>query len=125
MAQSIGKMIDKMYELREQKRALEKDLKDIEDKMKEMDAEIMAQMDDEDMPMARGQLASASIAETVIAEVDDWDTFYDNLKQTDRLYLLQRRVSNAAWNELRLAGELVPGTKPLTRRRINLRKVTN
>lgn len=121
--QSLGSKIDELNELRERKRELVAELKEVEERYAALEAEIMSDLDSMGIDLARGSTARVSISETTVPTVEDWDAFYEYVKSQDALYLLERRVAARAWRELYESGELVPGTSPFVRRKLSLRKV--
>lgn len=113
-----------MYELREEKKALEAAIKKINEQMTEVEAELIQKLDSEDTPSGRGKLASVSITNSEVPMVEDWDTFNQYLIDNDALYLLQRRVAVRAYKELKESGEVIPGTTTFPKRTISLRKIS-
>jgi hypothetical protein len=53
--------------------------------------------------------------------VKDWDLVYDYIKTNDSFYLLQKRMSAAAFRELLNLGHEVPGVEIFKDRKLNLR----
>ncbi len=62
------------------------------------------------------------IKETIVANVDDWELFYEWLYQTKSGHMLERRVANIAFREMMELGEDVPGLEPFTKKTISLTK---
>ena len=122
MTQSLGSKIDELFELRERKRELTEQLNEIKAEYEELEREIMQNLDDFGIDLARGTMAKVSISESEVPTVEDWDAFYDYVRQEDAFYLFERRVAARAWRELYQSGELVPGTAPFTKRTLSLRK---
>lgn len=118
-----GTMIDDMFNLREDKKKLESQVKEINEQMTLLEAELLQKLDSEKQTMGRGASASASISNTEIPMVEDWESFGQYLIDNDALYLLQRRVAVRAFRELRDAGEVIPGTTTFPKRTISLRKL--
>jgi len=119
-----GTMIDEMFELRENKKDLEARIKDINEQMTLLEAQLMQKLDDEKQTMGRGSSASATISASEVPMVEDWDAFGQYLIDNDALYLLQRRVAVRAFRELKDAGETIPGTTTFPKRTISLRKIS-
>ena len=121
--QTIGSLIDQLFELRERKRALDAQLKDIKAEMAEIEQQILERMSEQDLSQTRGRFATATRTESVVPTVKDWDRFYEYIRRHDALYLLERRPAVAAWRELYESGELPDGTEPFTKYGLSLRKV--
>lgn len=121
--QAIGPKIDALYELRERKRALEAELKDVNGRIDELDAELQDEMAFQGVTMSRGTRASVSLTESTVPQIEDWDEVMKYAKEYDAFYLFERRVSATPWRELHESGQTVPGTKPFVRKKLSVRKV--
>ena len=124
MSRPTGSMIDEMFNLREERKKLEVEIKKINEKMTLTEAELIQKLDAEETSMGRGKSASASITKSEVPMVEDWDTFGQYLINNEMLYLLQRRVAVRAFRELKEAGETIPGTTTFPKRTISLRKIS-
>jgi len=122
--QTLGAMIDTMYELRNQKQALESEAKKLKEQMDLLEAQIIIRQDIDETTMSRGKTASAILTEQEIPKVEDWDAFYQYIQENEAFHLLQRRVSTAAARETLEAGETIAGVGTFTKRAISLRKIT-
>ena len=118
---NLGQRIDHLYQLREQKRKLEADLKELREKMEEDEIEIFEMLKNNGTSTADGLNAKVSITETIVPVIDDADEFFDHVLATGDIHLLERRVSSRAYRELLEAGEEVPGLRPFNRRTLSLR----
>ena len=121
---AVGATIDQLWGYREQKRALEAQIKEVEEKAKEIEESLMERLGKEGLEKATGTKASVSITSSVTADVQDWDAFYPYIAKNKFWHLLQRRVSDPSYRELLEQGKKVPGVVPFTKRRINLRSTT-
>lgn len=120
--QALGDKINELYDLRERKRELNAELKEINEESAALEASILAELDAQGTRLSASSRARVSISETTVAQVEDWEAFHDYVRANDAFYLFERRVANAPWRELHQAGETVPGTQPFVRRSLNLRK---
>jgi len=116
-------LIDQFWVAREEKRALEEQVKEVEVKIKEIEASLMDQMEEQGLEKATGSKASASISASTVADVQDWDLFWPYIAKNKYWHLVQRRVSDPAYRELLDAGKKVPGVQPFVKRRLNLRSL--
>lgn len=123
-----GTLIDKLWALREQKRALEAQADAISKEMSVYEEQLAAKMDADGVTKATGRAASVSFSFSVAANVGvegdvdaGWDALHAFIKKTGYWHLLHRRVSDAAYKELLDSGKKVPGCTPFTKKRINLR----
>lgn len=123
MTKKLDEMIDHLFMLREQKRGLEAQVKEVNAEMNELQQELLSRFNEVGTDYARGEFASASITETIVPQIDDWGKVAEWVMENDALYLLHRRVSSGPWKELRDAGTEVPGIEPYTKVAISLRRL--
>lgn len=119
-----GEIIDKMFELREQRKALEDQANKIKAEGSVLEDELMARMEANKVDKMTGRKASVSISKVVVGNVEDWDKFHQYIYKNKAGHLLQRRVSDPAYRELLetlSAGKQVPGVTPFTKKTLGLR----
>ena len=121
----LGSMIDNLWQLREDKRKSEAATKLIEKDIEAAETELLERLDKEGMDKATGRLGTISIGEALVGTIEDWDAFTAFLAKTKNFQLVQRRISDVAYRELLGMGKPVPGIKPFTKRKLNLRSVTS
>ena len=113
---NLGKQIDKLAKLRQDKAALDKKVKDVELKIDELKAGILEALVASGMEKASSKTLTVRIKQEEVCVVEDWDAFYAFIKRNNHFHLLQKRVSNPAWREIHelMAAKKkdVPGTKP-------------
>jgi hypothetical protein len=122
-SQSLGSLIDEYYDLRERKRELDKEVKEVAAEMTAIEERVINALDADEVTMSRGRRASAAVTESEVPVVEDWDAFQTYVLENEALHLLERRASVAAWRELKDSGEMVPGTRPFKKRSLSVRKV--
>lgn len=120
---SIGQRIDTLETLREQKRALEAQVKVIEEKYDAEATALMEQMEKEGVTKSTGSKASVGITETVVATIVDWGALTAYIKKKNYFHLLQHRVSDPAARELFERDGKVPGLEPFTKKKLTLTKL--
>ena len=120
---TIGGLIDQMSTVREKRRTLATQDKELETEINELEKQLIELMDAEGQTKATGHSASASISETIVFNTVDWDAFMKYLIRTKQSHLVQRRVSAPAVLELFTLKGSVPGLEPFTKRSINLRNL--
>lgn len=118
---TIGSIVDKLCVLRDDRRALEKQIEVSKKESDALEITLMESMDKEGVDKATGKHASVSIGETVRPNVADWDEFYKYIYKTKAFFLLERRPSVTACRELFETKGKIPGVVPFTKRSINLR----
>lgn len=108
--------------LREAKRTLEAEIKQLDTLLATNEQEIIEIADDLGLDrFAVGKL-TFSISEQTVGNVEDWESLYQFIRDNDAFYLLQRRLANAAYKEILDGGDSLPGVVPFTKRSLNMRK---
>ena len=120
---TIGVKIDKLHVLREQKRALEEQIKQLSGQMDELENQLIDQMDKEGVTKSTGNAATVSITTSVKPSVDNWDAFYAYIHRYKYYHLLERRPSVTGCRELLETKGKIPGVVPFTQRKLNIRSV--
>lgn len=118
---TIGQKIDAMFDLREKKRALDAQVKELEGQIKGFESELMEDMAAQGVDKMSGTKATVSITSSTVANVEDWDSFLAFVYKMKYGHLLQRRVSDPAYRELLEQGKKIPGVSPFSQDRLNLR----
>jgi hypothetical protein len=116
-----GDLIDRLFELREQKRAIDSEIKEIEALMGTCTEQIFANLDSLKMTRGDGKLATVSINESVVPNVEDWDLFLDYIYKKKAGHLLQRRASTEACRETFERKGAIPGVSAFVKRTLSLR----
>jgi len=117
-----GQIIEEMVAIRDEKAALAVRTKELNEQWNALEAAMMALGDSLGMKRMSSDLATASITTEIVPMVDDWDAVYAHILENDACYLLQRRVSTAAYRELQDAGIEIPGLSPYEKRKVSIRK---
>jgi len=123
MAETTGKLIDQLFKLRAKRRELDSQLKKTKEAFDSIELRLINKLDAEDTTLSRGKSASAGLSETEIPIIDNHDDFHNYIIQNNAVYLLQNRPSTAACSELVNSGEVIPGIRFITKRKISLRKL--
>lgn len=120
---SLGAKIDALASLRDTKRDLEEKVKAVENEMKDLELELIEQMDKEGVQRSTGKLATVSIGTAIKPSVEDWDEFYKYIHKYKFYHLLERRPSVTGCRELFEKKGKIPGVVPFTQRKLNLRSL--
>lgn len=120
---TIGAAIDKIWLMRENKKALEAQVKKVEAEIKEVEETIFELLDAQDTRKGEGKKASVSINESVVATVEDWDALWPYIAKNKYFHLVQKRVSDPGMRELWDMGKKVPGVQPFTKRTLSIRSL--
>lgn len=123
---TLGAAADLIWAKREEKRALDKEVKVLEAEIKGLTEIIFGLLDTQESRKAEGKRASISVNYTEVANVKDWDAaikFIGAGKRTDKtayLHLVQHRISDPAYRELRGLGLVIPGLEDFTHRSLSI-----
>lgn len=122
---SLGQDIDELHDIREKRRLLELQIKDLDETYGAVEERLMSKMEAANLDKMTGKKGTVSITSSVVATVNDWDAFHAWIAKTKNFQVLQRRVSDPAWREVveHSKGKNPPGTEPFSKRRLNLRAV--
>lgn len=115
-------IIAQMVEVRDEKRRIRERETELTDKWKSLEMELLVRLDEQGMLKASTGEGTASITETVLPNVSDWEAVYEHIQKTGDFYLLQKRPAAAAFREITTSGEVIPGMDVYTKRSISLRK---
>ncbi len=119
---SIGNMIDSLYDLRQQRLNLQKQVDALKEQETALREAILFELDMNGLAKASGSHATAGVTLAIQPSVEDWDAVYGFIKQHERFDLLQKRLSTTAWRELVDEGVHVPGTFVTEVRDVSLTK---
>ena len=122
--ETVGGLIDELFLLREQRRKFAETDKNLRDQYAELEASLIAALDQQEATQARGRSATATMNEEELATVVDWHLVHEFIRSQNAFHLLQRRLNSAAWREAAAErGEPIPGTTVFKKRSIALRRI--
>lgn len=117
---TLGAASDKVWQLREDKRVLDKQVKAIETEIAALTETIFGMLDEQDTRKAEGKKASVSVNYTEVGNVTDWDAFWPWIAKTKNFHLIQKRVSDPGLREQWELGKKTPGVVPFTKRSLSI-----
>jgi hypothetical protein len=122
---TVGSLIDKLDVIRARKRILQEEIDALTKEYGEIEVVLMARLDAEGVSKSTGKRATASISESVVGNVIDWELAWKLISKNPQL--MQRRISDPAFRELcEQKGEKFMakyGFEPFVKRRLNLRSL--
>lgn len=134
---TVSEIIAELFEIRTARKEIAEKDSELVKKWEGLEEILLGKMREQGSVRVSSKLGTASISEQTLPIVEDWDTFYDWLWENRAFHLLQRRVAVGAYRELIDAdkaahpGEeeaerppVVPGTRPIVKKSINLRAGT-
>lgn len=120
---TVGALIDQMSRLREERRVIAEQDKVLKAAYDATEMQLIEALDKQDTRKGEGKLASASIGEVVVAQKLNWNETMKWIARTKNFQLVQQRISDPAYRELRALGKVIPGLEDFTKRSINLRNL--
>jgi len=122
VAKDLGKLTERLFDLKERKANLNADLKDLNGDIREVEMELLDEMHKQGLYKAGGKRGGVYIARQVVPKVVNWDEFYDYVREHDYFHMLERRVSRKAYQEQYEDGQDVPGIDPVVFDELRTRK---
>lgn len=128
-APTTGALCDERWQLREDKRVLEAQVKVIDAKLEENEEALIKMLEAQGLDAAKGKKGSVSLGSpSVHFSFDDdnngFDSFAKYVKKTGFFHLFFRRVSDAGCREIFEKTGAIPGLKHYTKRKLNLKTVS-
>jgi hypothetical protein len=117
---NLGERIDALIPLRNTIREKESELNDLKRTFELAQREILAALDEAGSTAFKGRMGSAFITEQEIVNIEDFDAFWDYIRENNAPHLLHRRVAVRAALEL---DEDIPGLKREKARKLGLRTI--
>lgn len=118
---SLGQLAQMAYDIREEKRELDRQSKECGTRLDEIKQMIYARLDEQGVDRTSVNGITLSKSDQQVPAVEDWDAVESFVLENNMLYLLQRRVSAATWRELAENGTEVPGITGFTKQDVNIR----
>ena len=97
---NLGTAIDKLWKLREDKKAADEKAKLADAAYKAFESEVTELLKTQSTTKSSGKLATFSIKPAIVPNVANWDLFYPFIYRNKAGYLLERRASVTACREL-------------------------
>lgn len=118
----VSEIIERLLQLRDERAAIAKRDSELVEEFDELKGQSIGRMDEDGLDKLSSTLATISIGESVVPQIDDWDATVAHIKETGDIHLLQRRINSAAYREIIEAGGTVPGLSPFKKRELNIRR---
>ena len=120
---ALDTMIDGIFDIRNEIKALNKTVDGLKAQKEEMELKLMDMMDAVGTDQSRSSVATATITETVVPQVTDWDAFWKYIMRNKATYLVERRAAAVAFRETleQRKGRPIPGVSSFTKRSVGIR----
>jgi hypothetical protein len=118
LPKSLAQCADRLYEVRQKRLALAKDVEAMEREETALREHLIANLPKSQASGIAGKIARVTIETKTVVSVIDWDALWKYLvkqypKNPGVISLLQRRVGDAAVKDIWANGGEVPGCEPL------------
>jgi hypothetical protein len=119
---NINDLINNFVEVKALKESLNEQIKECNEKLAAIEADIMEQMGNAGISQAASEKASCTMRQVTHPAITDWDAFYKHVADTGEFELLHKRLSSAAFKERWAEGEAIPGTSSSTGWELSVRR---
>jgi hypothetical protein len=117
-------LIDFLYRLRAARLEHQKQVYGMKLQEATLKETIMGMLKTGELQGARGHEATASVSETRVTQIPDWESFYDYIITENKPELLQRRPASNLIIAHYDDGIIIPGTSVFTIQDLSLTKAT-
>ncbi len=124
MANTPGALLKKLINARNAVAVANEVLKSKKEKYNELADQMIKHLQEANITITGSSaVATASLRETVVASVVDWEQFYRYIHRYKNYQLLQKRVSDGVYREIMETrkNKDIPGTKAFTKIALSLR----
>jgi len=127
MTVTVDSVIKKYMKLRDEKAAIEAEIKERVDKIKadmaKLEAFLKAKMDADGLTSFKSEHGTAFLTTTDFANIEDWDAVLKFIREEEAYDMLEKRVSKTAVRGYIDANkEVPPGIRYGTKLDVNIRK---
>jgi len=119
MPETIGGIVDRLYDIKLRKTRANKIIALIEEEEKRLQNALIDVLDKDDTTGVSGKLGRATITMKKVPYAKDWNAVQKYIIQTGEFDLLQKRLSTAA---VEARETPIPGIEFLNVKKVNLRK---
>lgn len=106
---TLAEITDEYYEVQQQRRALDKQSKELKERETSLKNYIAEFLKKNNMSAIGGKYVTATYVRKPKPVVEHWPTFYDFILQNDAFDMLQRRLHEGAIKDRLEQGESIPG----------------
>lgn len=122
----LGKSIDLAFELRAVRLEFEKQVDEVvsalKARYKEVEDHIINSFNKSDIEGAKGQLATAGINKTTVAQVEDWEKLWPWIAKQKAWDMVQRRINDKSYRDRLEEKQKIPGVVPYVVTKLSLTK---
>lgn len=120
---TMGACADRVYLLREQRLASQKEVDKIEEEEKALKEHIINNLPKSEASGVSGKVGHVEVVKKSVPQVKDWEAFYKHVKKTGEFDLMSRSISKTAIQERLDNKKKVPGVELFTTVSLSITKV--
>lgn len=117
-----GAAVDLLYEMRAARQAAQRFVDAAQADETRLKEHLLQKFGKDKLDGVTGRLANLSIDSELVGSVKNWDKFWAHLFKTRDTNLLQRRLNDGYYRELREAKKRVPGVEDFKKTKFSLTK---
>ena len=122
MSKQIDALITELYDTRAAITDANKEVDVLKAKRDDLERRLLEAMDAVGTEQARNKVATATISERVMPQIEDWDKYYAFIHRYKKYYLLERRPAATAFREeLESRSKPIPGANSYVKRTVGIR----
>jgi len=120
----LSKIADKLYTLRQERLAAQKQVDALEAQEKELRSKLFAELKASPTRMAVGSIAQAEVKSSIVPTLTDSEAFLSWARKSPKRHdLLKVGVATDAWRKFVANGGVVEGVEAFTKEDLSLTKV--
>jgi hypothetical protein len=123
LPKTVGAAADRLYELKDAKSTLAKQVDAIEEEQTALKNFIIEKLPKSEATGVAGKLARVTVVTKPVPQVKDWDAFWAKFNKKTDTDMLSRSISKAAVQARLDAGKTVPGVEIFNVVSVSLNKV--
>ena len=120
---TLGEKVNRYFEIRDEKDAINAQLKEINEQQEDVELQIIADMEQSGLSKTETSRGSISVAVGMYPEIEDKESFYRWVIANNRWDMVQKRISRGPVLELFETKNILPdGVSTYTKQTINMRR---
>jgi hypothetical protein len=121
MAQpKLGTKVNQFLRLKKKISEKQKEVDDMKVQASQMQKELITALEDSGTERMDSALGSVTLKQDTVCHVTNWPKFYGYIKKNNAFELLQKRVGQSAYTEYLEAGERIPGTEKMNKKKLTI-----
>lgn len=120
---SLALCVDKLYEVREKRLSLGRQMRDLEEIESKLKSHIIDKLPEQKASGISGKLCRVTMVHKDVPYAKDWQSVYKHITETGHFDLLGRRLNSNAVQERWDNGEEIPGVETYKTTSLSINKI--